>query len=87
MEAGWLTAGGRPILWTTEQRSFTAIPAGEDVLLQPAAIFTRKNRTAAHLCDTRELLRRDDLQYQPFAGAQYGCDHVHDLHPSAGYDP
>ena len=50
MEAGWLTAGGRPILWTTEQRSFTAIPAGEDVLLQPAAIFTRKNRTAAHLC-------------------------------------
>ena len=50
MEAGWLTAGGRPVLWTTERRSFTAIPAGEDVLLQPAAIFTRKNRTAAHLC-------------------------------------
>ena len=59
MEAGWLTAGGRPILWTTEQRSFTAIPANQDVLLQPAAIFTRKNKTAAHLRrDCRMVIAR-----------------------------
>jgi len=59
MEAGWLTAGGRPILWTTEPRSFTAIPANQDVLLQPAAIFTRKNKTAAYLCrDCRTVIAR-----------------------------
>ena len=52
MESGWLTSGGRPILWTTEQRSFTAVPANRDVLLQPAALVTRKNQVEAHLCRT-----------------------------------
>lgn len=63
LEAGWLTAGGGPIKWTTKRRSLTGAALGPgEVGLQEGIEPLSRNTVPALLCRGCHLVIADTLE-------------------------